>query len=575
VPARAFHWAVWTGSEMIVWGGATTSGGSNTGARFQYGTGTWLPISTTGAPDMTYGTPEAVLWAGTRLIVTGGYYNQSVERPPGFFGFERHYRPNSYLYDPVADAWSTIGSLSYAQGFSAVWTGTEAIFWGGAYCSEYFTYPGPNYWHFYCDSYGGGTRFNPATGTTSSVSNTGAPQERYRHTAVSVGSHQMLVWGGSVAVNQPPSYYEYQPAADGWYVPNYDIDADEDGQTQCSGDCDDTRASVYAGAPQICDGINNDCSDPAWPQVPAAELDADGDGYTTCGGDCDDADPATNSAAPEINDGKDNECPGSPGAGAIDELSGDLSWVGSASTPDFCWLPQSGAVLYEVARSGVASFAGGCQIESTNATCWNEPETPSPGQVFFYLVRPQTPHTGSWGQDSTGAVRSNVCPGIATAYTFTFADTAADDIAATRLNDFFTMVPGTPTSFLSFEVDGSPTGGALCTERADFYRDLYLGYAGTTFGAFTSSGSWNKWYRDGTGPWSGPTTASFTNYVGAYCSEKWAWCPDYEMGSLMLYVRPGGPSSCEIAQDFPAVCGAGAWRLKVRISEDRFVACGF
>ena len=31
------------------------------------------------------------------------------------------------------------------------------------------------------------------------------------------------------------------------------------GYTTNSDDCDDTRKSVYPGAPELCDGLNNDC----------------------------------------------------------------------------------------------------------------------------------------------------------------------------------------------------------------------------------------------------------------------------------------------------------------------------
>jgi len=55
-------------------------------------------------------------------------------------------------------------------------------------------------------------------------------------------------------------------------------------------DCDDDDATVYPGAPQICDGQNNDCDD-NWPTVPANEQDSDGDGSSPCEGDCDDSVP--------------------------------------------------------------------------------------------------------------------------------------------------------------------------------------------------------------------------------------------------------------------------------------------
>ncbi len=115
-------------------------------------------------------------------------------------------------------------------------------------------------------------------------------------------------------------------------IPADELDGDGDGYVACAdwqgndpgilggGDCDDTNPSIFPGAPQICDGLNNDCSDPAWPQVPADELDGDGDGYVACagwqgndpgilgGGDCDDTNPSIFPGAPQICDGLNNDC---------------------------------------------------------------------------------------------------------------------------------------------------------------------------------------------------------------------------------------------------------------------------
>ena len=103
-------------------------------------------------------------------------------------------------------------------------------------------------------------------------------------------------------------------------------DADGDGYTVAGGDCDDSDASVFPGATEACDGVDNDCDG----VIPQAELDmnnngildcdevpvdADGDGYYTTGSpalpaDCDDNDPLTYPGATEICDGLDNNCDG-------------------------------------------------------------------------------------------------------------------------------------------------------------------------------------------------------------------------------------------------------------------------
>ncbi len=119
-------------------------------------------------------------------------------------------------------------------------------------------------------------------------------------------------------------------------------DADADGYSTCDGDCDDSRPEVYPGAPEICDGLDDDCDG----IVPGDELDADGDtyaecegdcndqdltlnpmdadfdGYSSCDGDCDDADPSRYPTAPEQCNRVDDDCDGVVPAAEID-VDGD------------------------------------------------------------------------------------------------------------------------------------------------------------------------------------------------------------------------------------------------------------
>jgi hypothetical protein len=55
-------------------------------------------------------------------------------------------------------------------------------------------------------------------------------------------------------------------------------------------DCDDGDSSVHPGAPQVCDGVSNNCSAAGWPSLPGTnEFDNDADGLSACAGDCNDA----------------------------------------------------------------------------------------------------------------------------------------------------------------------------------------------------------------------------------------------------------------------------------------------
>jgi len=199
VPAgRARHTAVWTGTEMIVWGGqSSVSDAMGTGARYEPNTDSWQAISTRrDAP--TARIDHSALWTGTEMIVWGG----QREYVPGSDPFEN----SGSRYDPTTDNWrSTSTGLnvpSARSSHSAVWTGTEMVVWGGGQFSS-------------VTSHGG--RYDPATDTWTPTAFATSPSGAWIHGAVWTGV-EMIVWGGwdETGVQLVKTGGRYDPATDSW-----------------------------------------------------------------------------------------------------------------------------------------------------------------------------------------------------------------------------------------------------------------------------------------------------------------------------------------------------------------------
>jgi len=231
---RYWHTAIWTGTEMIVWGGMSDVGTIyNDGSRYNPATDTWTLISAKGAPSGR--TAHSSVWTGREMVVFGGGADKTGGR-----------------YNPATDTWrptSTTGAPIGQQYSSVVWTGKEMIVWGGILFSPVNTggrynpqtdtwtamAPAPLAPRAYTPAvwsgaemlvwagydvtigelYNDGARYNPSTNTWKKITTSSAPNARYWHTAVWTGS-EMIVWGG---VNYPSydlSGGRYNPVSDTW-----------------------------------------------------------------------------------------------------------------------------------------------------------------------------------------------------------------------------------------------------------------------------------------------------------------------------------------------------------------------
>jgi hypothetical protein len=90
------------------------------------------------------------------------------------------------------------------------------------------------------------------------------------------------------------------------------VDNDSDGYTGCNGDCNDANAAIKPGAAEVCDGADNDCNgliDFIGTTPVCAPPDDDGDGVNQ-NDDCDDSDATVYPGAAEVCDFQDNDCDG-------------------------------------------------------------------------------------------------------------------------------------------------------------------------------------------------------------------------------------------------------------------------
>ncbi len=261
--------AVWTGTEMIVWGGwGNDASGKQvtlaTGARYSPATNTWTATSTNGAPSARAGasmvwsstTSAMLVWGGTdgTSVLSDGFAydparntwksfasNVSAAAPPGsasanaapyprknaatvwtgtrmlIWGDDTNDNPNpddGAIYDPVTDTWSAMSTKNapvHHAGANVVWTGTKMVLWGG---------------HDGFAMFDDGGIYDVANDSWEAVpsvlfANGKGLSPRLMTSAVWTGT-KLVVWGGVDRTTNPPAFRNdgasYDPATRTWVL---------------------------------------------------------------------------------------------------------------------------------------------------------------------------------------------------------------------------------------------------------------------------------------------------------------------------------------------------------------------
>ena len=169
------HAAVWTGTEMIVWGGRSQFASADhhaDGGRYDPKTDTWKPLAAANAPSAR--SQLATAWTGEEMLVWGGFGNGATAWDTGG------------RYDPKADKWRPMTAKGAPEARVeplSVWTGKELLVWGGITPDLKRTFRS-------------GARYNPATDTWTPIASDDTAPAVWGSRAVWTGK-EMIVWGGA------------------------------------------------------------------------------------------------------------------------------------------------------------------------------------------------------------------------------------------------------------------------------------------------------------------------------------------------------------------------------------------
>ena len=243
VGPRLDPYAVAAGSKLIIWGGNIPDGTLwSNGGIYDPVSDSWTPIAAPNPLLNILARQEAsAIWTGTQLIVWGGYRKRDeFATTPNCTSFQYSndlFFNDGFKYTPATGNYGHINSNSNITPrayHGAVWTGTEMVIWGGnyfkdtVYSSSYqdnSTYPPTTIYECHASITGEtnfktGAKYNPSTNTWTYMT---------PPAGLEPANNPELIWNGSkvLAINKngdsytPVKVQAYDPAANTWSTTTY------------------------------------------------------------------------------------------------------------------------------------------------------------------------------------------------------------------------------------------------------------------------------------------------------------------------------------------------------------------
>lgn len=217
--------SVWTGTEMIVWGGSFQEA-------YNPGTNRWRTLPT--REELPHGGDFTVAWTGTEMLLHGG-------------GAGGETNPRGASYRPATNTWTMLPASPLAGRYSGgAWTGTELLIAGGTgdlpngdvtdYADGAAYRPADRSWRPVpalpaageADLVWNGSEVIALGATVAARHTPGATQwrplaegfDQRERAAVVWAGDRVLLWGGQIGVglgaNRPTRGLSYDPVRDAW-----------------------------------------------------------------------------------------------------------------------------------------------------------------------------------------------------------------------------------------------------------------------------------------------------------------------------------------------------------------------